>query len=126
MIIYLTIATVISGVLGFTCNSSSFEFTSHYSLGKQDELNRTFTKIQKNLPQLDYNHTFADTNSTYSITNFTSVFRYLDTSQRSEIMDNDTILVMDGYLRLDFSFNWSKRGSQSVSGGIAAGKFWWT
>jgi hypothetical protein len=28
-----------------TCNITHFEFQSNYSLGKQDELNRTFTKL---------------------------------------------------------------------------------
>lgn len=34
------------------CNSSHFDFIGSYTLGKQDELNKTFTKIQEKITVL--------------------------------------------------------------------------
>lgn len=34
------------------CNFTNFEFMSKYNLGQQDELNRTFSKINQNMSKL--------------------------------------------------------------------------
>ncbi len=46
--LYLAIFVLltIQQVIGLNCNATNFHFTSKYTLGKQDELNKTFAKIQ--------------------------------------------------------------------------------
>lgn len=107
----LIISSLLLPIFSLVCPRASYQFTSHYSLGKGDELNRTFTRIQQELPTLNWTHTFHDTNITYTIQNFTAIFKYIDSSQKSEAVGNDTIMVYDGFLRLQFSFNWTKTGT---------------
>jgi hypothetical protein len=46
--IYLAIFVLLAlqQTISLNCNATNFHFTSKYTLGKQDELNKTFTKIQ--------------------------------------------------------------------------------
>lgn len=39
--------------LNQTCNATNMNYVSRFTIGKQDELNRTFTKIQTQLNTLD-------------------------------------------------------------------------
>lgn len=64
-----------------SCNASHFDYISKYTLGKQDELNRTFTKIQSKLNTLkDIKYQNA---SSYTITNINVSYFYLDSQQKS-------------------------------------------
>jgi hypothetical protein len=52
-------------------------------LGKQDELNRTFTKIQEKLPALPTVTYKYSSTVTYTITNATAAFYYRDSKQKA-------------------------------------------
>lgn len=98
------------------CNATAYEFLSEYSLGKQDELNISFAKIAKKIPAIPNSvYPFSD-KINYTTTNFTYTFKYLDTTQRSEIVGRDQIIVKDGMLRVDFTLNWTETGSVQKSG----------
>ena len=46
--IYLVLCVILAlhQTIAINCNATNFHFTSKYTLGKQDELNKTFAKIQ--------------------------------------------------------------------------------
>lgn len=46
--IYLVLCVLLAlhETVSLNCNATNFHFTSKYTLGKQDELNKTFAKIQ--------------------------------------------------------------------------------
>ena len=117
LFLLLPLLLLVSSISAITCNASSYEFTSDYSLGKQDELNTTFDKIQNTLPPFpDMTYIDSNTGNTYTILNFTAVFRYIDSAQKAEVVDNDTVIVKDGYLVVDFRFNWTSRGEMNKEG----------
>lgn len=90
------------------CNASHFDFIGNYSLGKQDELNKTFIKIQEKITTLA-NVTYNATETTaYTIFNTKPVFYYRDSKQRAEITGNDTIIISGGFLEVDLTFDWQR------------------
>lgn len=111
----LTVSTV-SVVL---CEQNRLEFFSHYSLGRQDELNRTFTSISKNItfPEVIYNSSAQDT---YRVGDYNITWRYIDTNQKANTSGHDTVIVWGGHLRVDVNFNWKLTGSASRSGNGSA------
>lgn len=75
------------------CNSTHLEYFSEYYLGRQDELNKTFTKIQEKIQTLNnvtwrVNDTFS-----YIIGGIKPKFAYLDTKQRADIVGHDTVII---------------------------------
>lgn len=94
---------------GLECNASHFDFIGKYTLGKQDELNTTFTRIQEKITQLD-NVTFQYNESTsYVIFNTKPTFYYRDSKQKAEVLGNDTIIIEGGQLEVDITFEWVKK-----------------
>jgi hypothetical protein len=90
------------------CEATHFDFIGKYSLGKQDELNRTFTKIQEKIPVLP-NATFVvNDTTTYTVFNAQPTFYYRDSKQQAEIAGNDTIIITGGRLEADLTFEWKK------------------
>ena len=86
------------------CQATHFDFIGKYTLGKQDELNRTFTKIQEKIPVLP-NATFVvNETTTYTIFNAQPTFYYRDSKQQAEIAGNDTIIITGGKLEADLTF----------------------
>ena len=82
-----------------------------YTLGKQDELNRTFTHIQESIKEIG-NVTYNATPSTsYFIYNTRPKFFYRDSKQQAAILGNDTITIFGGRVEVDVTFNWSKTTS---------------
>lgn len=95
-------------VLSVKCNATHYDFTGVYSLGKQDELNRTFTKINEKFPVLP-NSTYNATDTTsYTIFNVKTTFFYRDSNQSAHVAGNDTIIVEGGRLEADLSFEWRR------------------
>ena len=47
--ILLILGVLVGSTFAVLCPKNRLEFFSHFSLGKQDELNRTFDSIAKNL-----------------------------------------------------------------------------
>lgn len=112
----LLILTLLSySSLALICNNTRMEFFSHFSLGRQDELNRTFTAIGKNLtiPNITY---VATPTATYSIGNYSVHWRYIDNNQKANVTGQDTVIVWGGHLRVDVNFNWTRNGSVSKNG----------
>ena len=80
---WLALALILTVAACVECNATAYEFLSEYSLGKQDELNISFTKIAKKIPAIpDSVYPFSD-RINYTTTNFSYTFKYLDTTQRS-------------------------------------------
>ena len=109
-------------VSSINCSASHFDFTSRYTLGKQDELNKTFEKMQEKITSLE-DVTYKTTDgATYRIYNANPSFYYRDSKQKAVLRGNDTIVIDGGYLEVDFTFNWFKNngttreGTGSVSG----------
>lgn len=104
------------------CPASNFDLVGRYTLGKQDELNRTFTYIQQKITEIG-NITFNTTPTTqYSIFNAKPTFFYRDSQQKAKILGNDTIVVYGGKLEADITFQWSKTNVITRNGtGMAFG-----
>ena len=77
------------------CNRTHLEFFSSYSLGKQDELNRTFDRLQPELKIPNVSYKFSDLLS-YNLTEIKARLRYRDSSQKAEIIGRDTIVIYGG------------------------------
>lgn len=103
------------------CNTTHFNFLGKYSLGKQDELNRTFTHMQERITVLD-NVTYTVNDSTsYTIFNTKPLFYYRDSNQTAEVLGNDTVVVTGGRLDVEFTFEWVKKSLISKNGTGRAG-----
>ena len=98
------------------CNDTHMEFFSEYSLGKQDELNKTFTKIQDRVSTRNNVSWKANDSATYHIENMKPKFYYLDSKQEAEIIGNDSIMIKNGRLETTIDFSWRKEGSFGTSG----------
>lgn len=113
--ILLILGVLVSSTFAVLCPKNRLEFFSHFSLGKQDELNRTFDSIAKNLtfPEVVFN---ATANARYRIGDYNLTWRYVDTNQKANVSRQDTVIVYGGHLRLDVNFNWNLVGSASRNG----------
>lgn len=87
------------------CNSTHFEFYSQFSLGKQQQLNRTFDQILPyiKIPTITYK---ASDFLSFNLTDFKIRFSYLDSNQKSIIIGRDTIGVYGGKLEINVDFKW--------------------
>lgn len=93
------------------CNSTHFDFIGSYTLGKQDELNRTFTKIQEKITVLPEATFMINETTSYTIFNAKPTFYYRDSKQKAEITGNDTIIITGGRLEADLVFDWKRTSS---------------
>ena len=89
------------------CNSTHYEFFSKYSIGKQDELNKTFTQLEPNLNVNNVSYRFSES-IYYNITNIKVKLFYRDSTQKAEIAGRDTIFIYGGLLHLKVDFSWVK------------------
>lgn len=90
------------------CPASHFDLIGKYTLGKQDELNRTFTYLGAKITEIG-NITFNSTPTTqYTIFNTKPRFFYRDSQQKADVLGNDTIVVYGGKLEVDITFSWTK------------------
>lgn len=97
------------------------EFFSVHSLGKLDELNKTFNYIQERVKTLE-NVTYKSDTATYTIFEVKPHFFYRDSKQKGEIVGNDTVIVSGGDLVVTLQFNWTRTGTTNITGsGTAAG-----
>ena len=114
---------LIGSVICQECHDTHMEFFSEYSLGKQDELNKTFTKIQDRVTTLNSVKWVANDSATYYIEDMKPKFFYIDSKQSAEILGNDTIIIKGGVLLATIDFTWRRTGYTEVRGtGRAAGK----
>lgn len=98
------------------CNATAYEFLSNYTLGKGNELNISFTKIKAKIPAIPDVVYSAKPTLNYTVTNFTTIFRYLDTSQTQQTFGKDLVIVKGGRLRVDFNLTWFTTGAVTVNG----------
>lgn len=98
------------------CSASHLDFTSRYTLGKQDELNKTFEKIQEKITALEDVIYKTTDGATYRIYNANPSFYYRDSKQKAVLRGNDTIVIDGGFLEVDFTFNWSKKNVSTREG----------
>lgn len=89
------------------CNATHYEFFSKYSLGKQDEANRTFDAIKTLFQLPDVNYKNGGGNS-YVLKNIQHELQYVDSKQTAVIVGKDTIIVRGGLLDVYVNFDWSK------------------
>jgi hypothetical protein len=116
--LFLLLAVALSD----NCNASHMSFVSTYSLGKQDELNRTFTKIQEKIPLLEEVSYQVPSGPTYREINVKPTFYYRDSNQRATFRGEDVIIIDGGKLEVDIKFSWSKQSTSTINGtGMAAG-----
>lgn len=92
------------------CPQSHLDLFTTYSLGKQDELNRTFIHIEEKIGTLDEVKYTGQNPNTYKITGIQPKFKYFDGRQESSIASNDTIVVSGGVVDVYMDFTWSKQG----------------
>lgn len=113
----LLLVVAVLGQEDKACNASHFDLIGTYTLGKQDELNRTFTIIQGRIKEIG-NITFNTTPTTsYSIFNAKPTFFYRDSRQTAKILGNDTIVISGGKLEASITFQWSKTISMITRNG---------
>ncbi len=95
LIVFFILAQV---SLAEDCPATHFDFIGAYTIGKQDELNKTFTKLQEkilSLPEVTFN---ATSTTSYTISNTKPTFYYRDSTQKADILGNDTIIIYGGRL----------------------------
>lgn len=98
------------------CNDTHMDYFSEYSLGKQDELNKTFTKIGEKVTSINSVTWKVNETSTFWIENIKPTFFYIDSKQKAEITGNDTIVIDGGYLQATLDFTWRKSDGAVRSG----------
>jgi hypothetical protein len=80
------------------CPASHFDFLGRYSIGKQDELNRTFANIQDKITALANVSFNASETTSYTIFNARPVFYYRDSQQKADVLGDDIIVIYGGKL----------------------------
>lgn len=101
------------------CIATHFDFTGSYTLGKQDELNRTFAKIQDKIQLGNVTFNSSET-TTFTIHNIRTTFFYRDSKQRANITGNDTIIVYGGVVEAALTFSWIKAAFVTRNGTASA------
>lgn len=95
------------------CNFTQFDFFSRYSLGQQDELNRTFEGVNKKMQPLADVEWKNNISQLYRISSTHATFHYLDGKQTAEVIDDDIIYIKGGRSETYLTFTWSK---ESIKG----------
>lgn len=89
-------------------------------MGRQDELNKTFIKIQEKVSTLNNVTWKANDTTTYKIAGVKPTFYYLDSQQRAVIKGNDTVVIEGGRVDVTLNFEWARIDLGTISGtGIA-------
>lgn len=107
-LIFACLSLLLPQGLSASCNASQMSFVSRYSLGKQDELNHTFAKIQEKLTTLN-EITYQDPKGAdYKISNLRPTFYYRDSKQKASFRGEDVIIIDGGILEVNLVFTWTK------------------
>lgn len=100
MLALVLMITLLSVGLSVDCNATAYEFMSNRTLGKGNELNVSFDKIKTKIPAIPDVVYPVKTALNYTVTNFTTNFRYLDTNQSQQFFPKDLVIVKGGRLRV--------------------------
>lgn len=114
MIVFLCLLLVPS--TSVACNASQMNFISIYSLGKQDEFNRTFTKLQSqiaSLPDVIYQ---VAAGPKYTVSQIRPTFYYRDSKQKVDFKAGNILIVSGGALEVTITFTWNKEDSAQTNG----------
>jgi hypothetical protein len=98
LLILICLQLLLSLAATLACNATHLNFISKYSLGKQDELNRTFTKIQEKLPTLNNITYSAPSGADYKIFGIQLKYYYRDSGQKATFRGEDVIIIDGGDL----------------------------
>lgn len=114
--IFLLLIVCLQIALAIECPASHFDYVGNYSLGKQDEINKTFIKISEKLITIPNTTYSPSENKTFTIFNAKPTFYYRDSEQRADVVGNDTIVIHQGRMEATITFEWKKVGLVSLSG----------
>jgi hypothetical protein len=106
--------------LAAECNASHMSFQSQYSLGKQDEFNRSFTKIQQQLPPVPAVVYTGPSGYHYNISDVKATFYYRDSKQTATARGEDVIIIEGGRAEVGITFTWHKNSSFSPNTGTGS------
>lgn len=90
------------------CDSTMMELYTEYSLGRQDELNRTIKKLQQSISTLP--DVSLNINTTYkmNIRNIQLFYSFYEGQQKTEIVGDDTIIMRGAQTDIKIKFEWMK------------------
>ena len=117
-IIILALALLIASSASSECNFTHYEFYSKYSLGKQDELNKTFDQLLPTIKIPDHTYEINDSLS-YKFSDVNLSLFYRDSKQKAEIMGKDTVVIDGGKLFATIGFKWIKTNYFAKTNGTA-------
>ena len=92
-VLILILSLIVAPICGAECNASHMTFVSQYTLGKQDEFNRSFALIQTKLPTIESVTYTAPDNSRYSISDIKAEFYYRDSKQKVTARGEDVLII---------------------------------
>jgi len=117
-LVYLQLLLATAAALA--CNATHMNFASRFTLGKQDELNRTFNKIQDKIATLpDFNYRTPDA-ADYTISAIRLTYQYRDSKQRAQFRGENVIVIDGGVGEIQCSFNWVRKAISNANGSIVA------
>lgn len=83
------------------------KYFSKFSLGKQEELNKTFSQLEPLIKISNITYHAADS-STFTISDFSFRLRYIDSKQQAVILGKNNIGIYGGELQIFAGFKWAK------------------
>lgn len=106
ILIALVLFSLQQSITAVNCSTTHFLYTNIYTLGKQDELNKTFEKIQEKITSLNDVVYQASELYTYTISKVNPSFYYRDSKQKATIRGESAVIIDGGFLEVDFTFEW--------------------
>jgi hypothetical protein len=122
LLLLLVVAWQFSPSTAATCNNiTHLDYFSYFSLGRQDEFNRTFTRIQNRKENITAVTWTINSSVTYTISKIVPTYYYVDSNQRAEFF-KQKITIIGGVVDVRLNFEWSRvGGSDNLNGtGIAS------
>ena len=86
------------------CNDTHLDVFTKYSLGQNDEMNKTFDKMQEKIKLLDNVSYTSNGTINFNIHSIKPNFFFFDAKQKVDIVHNDTIIIHDGRVDVRLPF----------------------
>ena len=102
-LLIVSVLIIIGTVTGINqdCPATHYEFRGRYTLGRQEEVNRTLTKIQPQLGILANCTKNTTDHLIYTVYNATATLSYLDGKQKAQVVGNNTIAIFGGRIQAE-------------------------